>query len=53
MKDRVEFRFTIATGKVETKAIKALAKVAEPFIERIAEAVVNVFEVEAEKATKE
>jgi len=49
MKDRLEFRFTVATGKVEGRAAKQIAKVAEPYLKRIAEALVKVVEIEAAK----
>lgn len=53
MKDRLEFRFTIATGKIEAKALKPIAKIVEAKAERIAEAVTKVIEVVAENHTKE
>lgn len=52
MKDRLEFRFTVATGKVEGKAAKQIAKIAEPYLKRIAEALVKVVEAEAAEEDK-
>lgn len=44
MKDRLEFRFTVATGKVDTKSAKSLAKLFEPFVLRLAESFTKTFE---------
>ena len=56
MKDRIEFRFTIATGKVDATALKALKpaiKLVTPYLERMAEAVTKVIESEADKDVRE
>lgn len=55
MKDRVEVRLTVATGKVNgtaLKALKPLVKLATPYLERIAEAVVKVVESESDKEVR-
>lgn len=55
MKDRIEFRFTVATGKVNGTALKALKpaiKLATPYLERIAEAVVKFVESESDKEVR-
>lgn len=49
MKDRIEFRFTIATSKVEGKIAKVIAKKVEPYADRIVDATVKVFEKMAER----
>lgn len=56
MKDRIEFRFTVATGKVDGAALKALkpvVKLATPYLERMAEAVTKVIESESAKDVRE
>lgn len=55
MKDRVEVRFTIATGKVDGTALKALKpaiKLATPYLERMAEAVTKLIESESDKEVR-
>ena len=52
MKDRIEFRFTVATGKINgniLKALKPAIKIATPYLERLAEAVVKNVESESDK----
>ena len=49
MKDRIEFRFTVATAKLETKELKTITKVLEPFTKRVLEAATKVIEHYAEK----
>ena len=52
MKDRIEFRFTVATGKLDAgwlKFLKPIAKQIEDKLERIAEAATKVIEAEAEE----
>ena len=56
MKDRVEVRFTVATGKVNATALKALKpaiKMATPYLERIADALVKTIESESEREVRE
>lgn len=57
MKDRIEFRFTVATGKVDSKAMKALGKVLDTKLDRLAEtftkAVENVVDYAVEEYKKE
>ena len=56
MKDRIEVRFTIATGKVDAIALKALKpaiKLVTPYLERAAEALTKVIESESEKEVRE
>lgn len=52
MKDRVELRFTIATSKIETKAIKTLAKFFENKVERVTESITKAVETIVEEETK-
>ena len=44
MKDRIEVRFTVATGKIEAKALKILGKAAEKKLDRVLEAVTKATE---------
>ena len=53
MKDRIEVRFTIATGKVDAKALKPVVKLATPYLERVAEAVTKYIESESEKEVRQ
>lgn len=56
MKDRIEVRLTVATGKVNATALKALKpaiKMATPYLERMAEAVTKVIESESAKDVRE
>lgn len=53
MKDRIEVRFTIATGKVDAKALKPVIKLATPYLERMAEALIKVVESESEREVRE
>lgn len=56
MKDRIEVRFTVATGKVDTtvlKALKPVVKLATPYLERMAEAVTKTIESESDKEVRQ
>lgn len=56
MKDRIEVRFTVATGKVDGAALKALKpviKLATPYLERVAEALTKVVESESDKEVRQ
>lgn len=53
MKDRIEVRFTIATGKVDAKALKSAIKLATPYLERIAEAATKYVESESDKEVRQ
>ena len=53
MKDRIEVRFTIATGKVDAKALKPAIKLATPYLERIAEAATKLVESELDKEVRQ
>lgn len=53
MKDRLEFRFTVATGRIETGFLKVLTKKVEPYVDRLAEAIVKFVEKRSEKEIKD
>lgn len=59
MKDRIEFRFTIATGKLESKALQVFGKAIEKKLDRMLESVTKAIEtivdseVEKQKGQKE
>lgn len=56
MKDRIEIRLTVATGKMDATALKALkpaVKLITPYLERIAEAATKVIESESAKDVRE
>lgn len=45
MKDRIEFRFTVATGAVDSKALKVLGKHFETKLDRLLESITKAVEV--------
>lgn len=52
MKDRVEFRFTIATGRVDSKALRVLGKAVEKKLDRVIESVVKAAEAIVESGVE-
>lgn len=45
MKDLIQFRFTVATAKIESKALKVLGKAVETKLDRLLESVTKAVEV--------
>ena len=44
MKDRIEVRLTVATGKVDSKSLKSIGKVLDTKLDRIAETFTKAIE---------
>lgn len=49
MKDRIEFRFTVSTAKVETKDIKEFAKFLKPFADKTLKVLTEFLEIQVNK----
>lgn len=52
MKDRIEFRFTVATATMESKELKVVSKLLEPFTKRILEATTKLVEHQVNEEMK-